>query len=66
MSNESTYSGILGEWQRLEAALSANAGQIPHLRSGLRHRVLDLDGALRTAMTRRLLGRDAGILGGTP
>ena len=31
MSNESTYSGILGEWQRLEAALSANSSQIPHL-----------------------------------
>jgi hypothetical protein len=31
MSNESTYSGVLGEWQRLEAALSANSNQIPHL-----------------------------------
>jgi hypothetical protein len=24
MSNETTYSGILGEWQRLDAALAAN------------------------------------------
>jgi hypothetical protein len=31
MQNETTYSGILGEWQRLLDALSANSTDLPHL-----------------------------------
>ena len=31
MQNETTYSGILGEWQRLLASLAANTDEIPHL-----------------------------------
>ncbi|MES1241417.1 MAG: hypothetical protein ABUT39_07345 [Acidobacteriota bacterium] len=31
MQNETTYSGILGEWQRLLDALSANTTDLPHL-----------------------------------
>jgi hypothetical protein len=31
MQNETTYTGILGEWQRLLDALSANATDLPHL-----------------------------------
>jgi transcriptional regulatory protein LevR len=31
MQNETTYSGILGEWQRLQAALSANMVDLTHL-----------------------------------
>jgi hypothetical protein len=31
MQNETTYSGILGEWQRLLSAMEANTGEIPHL-----------------------------------
>jgi hypothetical protein len=31
MQNETSYSGILGEWQRLQAALSANMVDLNHL-----------------------------------
>jgi hypothetical protein len=31
MQNETTYSGILGEWQRLQAAMSANTVDLTHL-----------------------------------
>jgi hypothetical protein len=31
MQNETTYSGILGEWQRLLDAMSANTTDLPHL-----------------------------------
>jgi hypothetical protein len=31
MGNETTYSGILGEWQRLLDAMSANTTDLPHL-----------------------------------
>ena len=31
MQKETTYTGILGEWQRLETALEINAGEVPHL-----------------------------------
>ena len=31
MQNETTYSGILGEWQRLQAAMSANTVDLAHL-----------------------------------
>ena len=31
MQNETTYSGILGEWQRLSDAMSANTTDLPHL-----------------------------------
>jgi hypothetical protein len=31
MQNETTYSGILGEWQRLLAAMSANTVDLNHL-----------------------------------
>lgn len=31
MQKETTYSGILGEWQRLEVSLALNAGDVPHL-----------------------------------
>jgi hypothetical protein len=31
MQNETTYSGILGEWQRLLDAMSANTTNLPHL-----------------------------------
>jgi len=31
MGNESTYSGMIGELTRIEAALAANAADLPHL-----------------------------------
>lgn len=31
MANETTYSGILGEWQRLLDAMGANTTDLPHL-----------------------------------
>ncbi len=31
MQNETTYSGILGEWQRLLAAMATNTDEVPHL-----------------------------------
>jgi hypothetical protein len=31
MGNETTYSGILGEWQRLLASMGANTTDLPHL-----------------------------------
>jgi hypothetical protein len=31
MQNETSYSGILGQWQRLQAALSANMVDLNHL-----------------------------------
>jgi hypothetical protein len=41
MSQETTYHGILGELARLDAALDANAGELPHL-EGARLRLASL------------------------
>lgn len=48
MQKETTYSGMLGEWQRLEAALAENTGEVPHLEAshelfvGILSRIQDL------------------------
>jgi hypothetical protein len=53
MQNETTYTGILGEWQRLLDALSANTTDLPHLEAS---RALFVD---HLSQTQALLRRQA-------
>jgi hypothetical protein len=56
MQNETTYSGILGEWQRLLDAMSANTTDLPHLEMA---RSLFLD---QMSQTQALLRRQAALV----
>ena len=56
MQNETTYSGILGEWQRLSDAMSANTTDLPHLELA---RSLFVD---HLSQTQALLRRQAALV----
>jgi hypothetical protein len=56
MSQETTYAGILGDLERLIAALFANAGDLPHL-EGTRLRMEQL-----LEGTRQVLQEQAGLI----
>jgi hypothetical protein len=58
MSQETTYAGILGELERLIAAMFANAGDLQHL-EGTRLRMEQL-----LELTRQTLQEQAGLIAG--